>query len=347
MLGNRASPTRTKSRRRKSLKRRRNHKRKRHRKTLLNTEKKKREERKHQKKHQQKKHQPKKEKETQAKKENPKGKPEGKEGQKKEGAKGTEQGAKEKGGEKKPAGKKEGGHTQETGPAADAKKEEPPKGGDQGKKGKSGGKKDAERKPSEKAPAAAVAEASEGKLDDKALKACLKEGGKKGQDGCGMATFGSHFFNSTVESANGNMRLLEKVLEGMNTVVDENAEERKGGAGDLGKMLFNRTETKLLILCHTPPEVMEKATAKEWMAPVLKQTGAKVISETPNIIKAELDNDPDNQVFVFKRCDQGLAASFEFLRSRQLLPDDDDDDDVDYTAGAGINLNAGPGQHDY
>ena len=39
------------------------------------------------------------------------------------------------------------------------------------------------------------------------------------------------FFNIAVETPNGDFALLEKVLEGANTEVDEAAEERKGGAG--------------------------------------------------------------------------------------------------------------------
>jgi len=264
------------------------------------------------------------------------------------------------------AGKKEqgkkgkgGGETPAEASEADAGKKE------QGKKGKGGGekgdkapaKKEAaqkERKASEKADAgqkerkqSEKAEAAPAGLDDKAVKAAIKEGGKKAQDCCGMSTFGTHFFTVTIESANGNLKLLEKVLDAMNVAVDESADERKGGAGDLGKILINANDDKLVVICHTPDEVLEKATAKEWMAAVVKATGVKIVSETQNLIKAELDNDPDKDIFVFKRRDQGVSASVEFLRSRQLLPADDSDDDVDYTANSGINLNAGPGQKDY
>lgn len=182
-----------------------------------------------------------------------------------------------------------------------------------------------------------------GKLDDKAVKACIKEGGKKGQDIAGMATFGVHFFCVTVEAAEGEMKLLDKVLEGMNAEVDPDAEDRKGGAGDLGKMLFNANEHKLVILCHTPKEVTEKATAAEWMEGVLKVTNATVTEKTENVIKAEIANDPDKGVFTLKLRDEGMAASFAFLRSRQLMIEDDSDDDVNYAAAAGINLNAAPG----
>jgi len=66
-------------------------------------------------------------------------------------------------------------------------------------------------------------------------------------------------------------------------------------------------------------EVTEKATAKEWMAPVLAATGAKVVSENEHIIQAELDNDPDAGIYALKLRDQGISASFEFLRSKYDL----------------------------
>jgi hypothetical protein len=41
---------------------------------------------------------------------------------------------------------------------------------------------------------------------------------------------GVSFFNIAVESADGSLELLEKVMEGANVEVDEAAEERKGGS---------------------------------------------------------------------------------------------------------------------
>jgi len=220
---------------------------------------------------------------------------------------------------------------------AGKKEKAPPKEKDAGKK------EPKAKEPKAAEPKAAAKPAEKPAGDSAAMKACFKEGGKKAQDIAGMATFGVHFFCVTVESADGDMKLLDKVLEGMNVEVDEAAEERKGGAGDLGKMLFNSNEHKLVIICHTPKEVTEKATAADWMEGVLKATGATVVSQTENIIKAELLNDPDNGIFTLKKRDEGLSAGFAFLRSRQLMIEDDSDDDVNYAAAAGINLNAAPG----
>jgi len=239
---------------------------------------------------------------------------------------------------KKDEGAAEGKKKDKASEKASEKSSEKPQ--EASKKGKEAPKGKQPEKAAEKA--ATPAEAAP-KVDDKAAKACLKEGGKKGQDIAGMATFGVHFFCVTVEAADGDMKLMDKVLEGMNAEVEPDAEDRKGGAGDLGKMLFNANEHKLVIICHTPPEVTQKATATEWMEGVLKVTKATVVQQSEGIIKAEVINDPDNGVFVLKLRDEGMSASFAFLRSRQLMIEDDSDDDVNYAAAAGINLNAAPG----
>jgi len=100
----------------------------------------------------------------------------------------------------------------------------------------------------------------------------------------------------------------------MNVEVDPEAEDRKGGAGDLGKMLFNANEHKLVIICHTPKEVMDKATAAEWMEGVLKVIpSANILEKTDNIIKAEVANDPDKGIFTLKLRDEAMSASFAFF----------------------------------
>ncbi len=66
---------------------------------------------------------------------------------------------------------------------------------------------------------------------------------------------GVTYFNVAVETPEGDPALLDKVLEGMNAPVDEAAEERKGGAGDIGKFLFSAGETQLVGVCHVPKEL--------------------------------------------------------------------------------------------
>jgi hypothetical protein len=80
----------------------------------------------------------------------------------------------------------------------------------------------------------------------------------QGQDLSGVAALGGIcYFNVSVETPEGDMALLEKVLEGANAPVDEAAEERKGGAGDIGKFLLSAGETQLVALGHVPKALAE------------------------------------------------------------------------------------------
>jgi hypothetical protein len=61
-----------------------------------------------------------------------------------------------------------------------------------------------------------------------------------GVDLAGMSDMGGvKHFNVAVDTPKGDIELLKKVLEGANKEVDEGAEERKGGAGHLGKCFFS------------------------------------------------------------------------------------------------------------
>ncbi len=73
-----------------------------------------------------------------------------------------------------------------------------------------------------------------------------------------MAALGGvSYFNVAVETPEGDLALLEKVLEGCNAEVDEAAEERKGGAGDIGKFLLSAGEDKLVAIGHVPKALAE------------------------------------------------------------------------------------------
>jgi hypothetical protein len=50
---------------------------------------------------------------------------------------------------------------------------------------------------------------------------------------------GVKHFNVAVDTPQGDIELLKLVLEGANKEVDEGAEERKGGAGGIGKCFYS------------------------------------------------------------------------------------------------------------
>lgn len=139
--------------------------------------------------------------------------------------------------------------------------------------------------------------------EDKAAKLAYKEGGKKGQDITGMSDMGGvKYFTVAVESANGDLQLLDQVLAGMNKEVDEAAEERKGGAGGLGKMLLSAGDIKLAIVVHVPPELASDRglTADEWLMEVLPTVSGRVVDRSGDVIRAEAVGDPQKGLFPLK-----------------------------------------------
>jgi nucleoside-diphosphate kinase len=188
------------------------------------------------------------------------------------------------------------------------------------------------------------------KVAEKLVKACLKEGGKKGQDIGGMSTFGVHFFLTSMEAPEGDLAMLMKCMEGANKEVDPDAEDRKGGAGDLAKIFFSAGDHNLAMVAHVPKECSEKCSVTEFFNAVIKgteQEGVKVTQVDEFTQTAEIKGDPDNGVFPLKIRDAAIAAGFNFLREKGLVLDDESEDDTNYAEAAGVNLNAGADGNDY
>lgn len=179
---------------------------------------------------------------------------------------------------------------------------------------------------------------------EKQLKAALKEGGKKGQDLAGMRDMGGvKFFSVAVESALGHWELMDAILEGMNKEVDPNAEDRKGGAGDIGKSLLFADEKVLLIINHVPKNLAEEISQDEWFSAMIDSVGAKLVGEKTElpddggtVLKAELLADQDSEKFPLKERDVAIARSFEYLVSKGLVRPDESDDDENYAEMAGV-----------
>merc|ERR1711881_547272 len=73
----------------------------------------------------------------------------------------------------------------------------------------------------------------------KKKKAVLKEGGKRGVEIEGAADMGGlQFFCTSVDEPEGDLDLMDECMKAMNEEADPTQEERKGGSGAIGKMIF-------------------------------------------------------------------------------------------------------------
>ena len=83
-------------------------------------------------------------------------------------------------------------------------------------------------------------------VNPKLLKKVVKEGGKKAQDIIGMADMGGlKFFCTFIETAEGDLRLLDASMDAMNVEVEPDSEERKGGSGEIGKVIISQNEEQV------------------------------------------------------------------------------------------------------
>jgi hypothetical protein len=120
----------------------------------------------------------------------------------------------------------------------------------------------------------------------------------------------------------------------MNAEPDPTAEERKGGAAHIGKMVFSAGSKQLIMVASVPEDKQAKVNAGEWMADVCKSVGGKVVG-TPSIAYAlgEADGNADKGLFPIKMKDTALAQGIAYLKSKGCfpdLPDEDSDDEPAY-----------------
>merc|ERR1711948_178692 len=87
----------------------------------------------------------------------------------------------------------------------------------------------------------------------KKIKKVVKEGGKRGVEIEGAADMGGlQFFCTSVEEPEGDLELLMMSVEAMNEKSDPTEEERKGGSGAIGKMVFAAGADQLAIVAYVP-----------------------------------------------------------------------------------------------
>jgi hypothetical protein len=165
---------------------------------------------------------------------------------------------------------------------------------------------------------------------EKKLKVVKKEGGKKGAEIAGAADMGGiEYFTTTVETPEGDPRLVEIVMQEMNVKVDPTAEETKGGAGHVGKLLLSASDAQLALVAYVPKEKVGKIAAKDWLQHLFTAFGCGEFVGTPGAKKAVgvVKQDKEKGKFPIKLRDEGLNASIALLKSKGLFPDKDDSSD--------------------
>merc|ERR1712036_204728 len=117
---------------------------------------------------------------------------------------------------------------------------------------------------------AKVEDKKEAPVDPSLLKKVVKEGGKRGVEIEGAADMGGlQFFCTSVDTPEGDLDMLQECLKAMNAKSDPTEEERKGGSGHIGKMIFSAGTNQLAVCAYVPEEKLKDLSCEEWLKKVL------------------------------------------------------------------------------
>mmetsp|Transcript_52489 Transcript_52489/g.146297 ORF Transcript_52489/g.146297 Transcript_52489/m.146297 type:complete len:295 (+) Transcript_52489:86-970(+) len=166
------------------------------------------------------------------------------------------------------------------------------------------------------------------------LKKVIKEGGKRGVEIEGAADMGGlQFFCCSVDVPEGDLDMLKESMLAMNAKSDPTEEERKGGSGHIGKMIFSAGSEQLAVVAYVPEAKQGELSCEEWLKTVLSSQGGQIVSSAADISMGTVKTNADKGVFPLKIREPMILEANNFLRKKGLFPDNDDDDDDDYVFG--------------
>ena len=88
------------------------------------------------------------------------------------------------------------------------------------------------------------------------------------------------YFHVAMETCEG---LVEKALEGANRVVDEGADDRKGGASHVAKAFLSANTKQVVTVMHVPAALKEKLSIEDWSARLMTVLGGEIVNKTDEV----------------------------------------------------------------
>merc|ERR1712124_15363 len=111
---------------------------------------------------------------------------------------------------------------------------------------------------------------------------------------------GLQFFCTSVDVPEGDLELLESCVKAMNAKSDPTEEERKGGSGHIGKMVFSAGTEQLGVLAYVPEEKQGELVCEEWLKAVLANFGGSVVETGASVCTGAVKADGDKGIFPLK-----------------------------------------------
>merc|ERR1712060_437922 len=144
---------------------------------------------------------------------------------------------------------------------------------------------------------------------------------------------GLQFFCTAVEEPEGDVDLVCESVDAMNAEIDPNEEERKGGSGHIGKMVFSAGAEQLAIVAYVPEAKQGELSCEEWLSSVLASQSGEVKTKGKDVSAGFVKANADKGVFPLKIREPMIVEANNFLRKKGLFPEDDSDDDDEMVFG--------------
>lgn len=138
---------------------------------------------------------------------------------------------------------------------------------------------------------------------------------------------GLQFFCTAVEFPEGDLEMLDECLKAMNAKSDPTEEERKGGSGHIGKMIFSAGTEQLAVAAYVPEDKQKELSTEEWLKHVLASQGGEVTSTSASCCLGFVKADGDKNIFPLKIREPMILEANNYLRKKGLFPEDNSDDD--------------------
>merc|ERR1711865_1315925 len=170
----------------------------------------------------------------------------------------------------------------------------------------------------------------------KLLKKVIKEGGKRGVEIEGAADMGGlQFFCTSVDEPQGDLELLMKSVEAMNEKSDPTEEERKGGSGAIGKMVFSAGGEQLAMVAYVPEAKLGgDLVCEEWLQKLCGLwDGGKVTKVGKEYCAGIIPVNGEKNIFPLKIREGLILEANNFLRRIGLFPEDNGDDSDEMVFG--------------
>eukprot|EP00462_Mataza_sp_D1_P018149 CAMPEP_0175140966 /NCGR_PEP_ID=MMETSP0087-20121206/11817_1 /TAXON_ID=136419 /ORGANISM="Unknown Unknown, Strain D1" /LENGTH=941 /DNA_ID=CAMNT_0016424277 /DNA_START=28 /DNA_END=2853 /DNA_ORIENTATION=+ len=187
-------------------------------------------------------------------------------------------------------------------------------------------KKEKAAKTAKKQDSKATADAE--KAQKKLLAQIAKEGGKKAQDIAGLRDMGGvSFFHVALPVCKADLNLLQIAMDAMNVPCPEDAEERRGGAGDIGKTLLSFDDDKLVFIIHVPKALAGSCSIETWKTAMCGKYKVKTLASSDEYFKGQIDRSEEDNCYPIKVQDDMINRGFQMLAEKKLVLADDDDED--------------------